>query len=64
MKSIYLFHNGILCEVCLTGWFNKFNWQNFKKGDEIFLDGKLFGYFSGVGVGGDSVTLSTTLDDI
>lgn len=47
MKSIYCFKFGVLLEVTQPALtlFRLYNWDNFKKGDKIYLDGELFGYF-------------------
>jgi hypothetical protein len=45
MKTIYVTINGIATQVLDSNKFQLFNWFNFKKGDEVYIDGVYFATF-------------------
>ena len=45
MKTIYVSINGISAQILNTDKFQLFNWFNFEKGDNVYVDGILFAQF-------------------
>ena len=45
MKTIYVTINGIATQVLNADKFQLFNWFNFKKGEEVYVDGVYFATF-------------------
>lgn len=45
MKTIYLKVNGISTQVINTKEFQFFNWFNFKRGDNVFINNEFFAKF-------------------